>query len=341
MSGKVLPLPSDPRLIQAAQWRVRLSEEGVQSSPAFELWLRDPQNRTAFEQVSVAWDFFGEVAMEPDLLAARQAALGDAFRRAETVRPLRRLAGAAALLLAIGLALGGGAWWVNQPDRYETAHGERRVITLKDGSRISLDADSLVTVRYRRDARLLELRRGQARFDVAKDGARPFSVVAGTHTVVATGTAFNIDMAGPAVLVTLIEGHVMVYDRQGAAIERSGPRPRREIALAEGQQLAVVPAREPVVASVNLQRVTAWTSGQIIFEGEPLGSVVQRINRYGATQIEIADPRVAAMRISGVFNAGDVEGAVRTVSQYLPVHARQLEDGRLLLEAREPVPDAP
>jgi len=72
-----------------------------------------------------------------------------------------------------------------------------------------------------------------------------------------------------------------------------------------------------------------------------LGSVVQRINRYGATQIEIADPRVAAMRISGVFNAGDVEGAVRTVSQYLPVHARQLEDGRLLLEAREPVPDAP
>ena len=37
-------------------------------------------------------------------------------------------------------------------------------------------------------------------------------MVAGNQKVIATGTAFNIDMAGPKVLVTLIEGHVVVLD---------------------------------------------------------------------------------------------------------------------------------
>ena len=49
-----------------------------------------------------------------------------------------------------------------------------------------------------------ELLSGQARFDVAHDAARPFSVHAGGQTVVATGTAFNVDLLGPQVLVTLI-----------------------------------------------------------------------------------------------------------------------------------------
>lgn len=339
MSDNVLPLPSDPRLTQAARWRVLLTEAGLQTSPAFELWHEDPQNRAAWEQVNAPWDFFAGVAHEPEVMAARQAALGDAFRVADhAVSPLRRLLQVAALLLAIGLTAAGGVWWTNLPDHYETAHGERRVVTLKDGSRISLDANSLVTVRYLSNARMLELRRGQARFDVARDKERPFSVIAGDQKVVATGTAFNIDMAGPKVLVTLIEGHVLVYGQRGQNTELTQVDSTPQIELKAGEQLAVAPAVPPMVVPVNIQRVTAWTSGQIIFESEPLSSVVERVNRYGVTRIEISDAAVANMKISGVFNAGDVAGAVDIVTQYLPVRAVPLDGGRVLLEAK-PVAD--
>ncbi len=339
MSDNVLPLPSDPRLTQAARWRILLTEADAETCPAFEAWLSDPQNRAAWEQVCAPWNFLADVAREPDLLAARQAALGDAFQASEIVRPMRRLLRAAALLLAIGLTVAGGAWWVNLPDQYQTAQGERRVVTLKDGSRISLDANSLVTVRYLKNARMLELRRGQARFDVAHDKQRPFSVIAGDQKVVATGTAFNIDMAGPKVLVTLIEGRVLVYGQRGENAELGKVTATPQIELKAGEQLAVAPAVPPMVVPVNIQRVTAWTSGQIIFESEPLSSVVERMNRYGTTGIEITDAAVANMKISGVFNAGDVAGAVDIVTQYLPVRAVPLEGGRVLLEARpEPNP---
>ena len=332
--GKVLPMPADPRLVQAAQWRVRLAEAGADSTPAFELWLSDPQNYAAWERVSGVWDHFTDVAREPAMIAARQAALGDACRRRHVAaRPTRRLARIAALLLA-AFGLAGGFYWSSLPDDYRTARGERRMITLSDGSRVSLDSDSQVTVRFSRNARELALLKGQARFDVAHDTSRPFSVKAGDRKVVATGTAFNIDLAGSRVLVTLIEGKVLVYDRAGTASEIAQPRQaRREIALKAGEQLALAPAVPPVIAPVNLQRVTAWTAGQLIFDNEPLSVVAERVNRYGASQIVIDDPSVADLRISGVFNAGDVAGAVDIITQYLPVQAVKLDGARLALRA--------
>src|SRR3546814_3966246 len=78
-------------------------------------------------------------------------------------------------------------------DLYRTVLGERRVVTLADGSTVSLDAASEVRVAYSERARELALVRGQARFDVAHDPRRPFAVQARDQRVVATGTAFNVD----------------------------------------------------------------------------------------------------------------------------------------------------
>ena len=192
------------------------------------------------------------------MIAARQAALADA----------RRVIGigtrAAACLrsrpsLLIGLVGISGYWWLVLPDDYRTAIGERRVITLSDGSKLSLDADSEVTVRYGKHDRSLHLLKGQARFDVAHDKTRPFSVVAGSQKVIATGTAFNIDMAGPKVLVTLIEGHVVVLDE----IEGSTTMPAvswPHVVETEGRPASWPPRPRapPQIAPANIQRVTAF-----------------------------------------------------------------------------------
>jgi len=306
---------ADRRLAEAAAWRLRLTEADTRSSPEFEAWLGEPENQVAWDQVSRSWNFFDGVAQSPEITAAREAALADA-KRAGAARPptVRRMTGLIAATFLIGVIGAGSAWWLTRPDDYRTAAGERRMITLSDGSKLSLDADSEVTVRYEKHARSLHLLRGQARFDVAHDKKRPFSVVAGNQKVIATGTAFNIDMAGPKILVTLIEGHVVVFDENGDTLGHA-------IELRAGQQLSAAPSAPPEIAPANIRRATAWTIGQIMFDDEPLSSVVERVNRYGGIQVVIADPQVGAMKISGVFNAGDVLGFVEIVTHYLPVKA--------------------
>src|SRR5262249_2994594 len=95
-------------------------------------------------------------------------------------------------------------------DVYRTGFGERRFWRLAGGSRLSLDAQTAVKVQYSSDFRALRLLRGQARFDVAHDARRPFQVQAGDRAVLATGTAFNVDLLGDQLYVTLLEGHVKV-----------------------------------------------------------------------------------------------------------------------------------
>jgi len=323
----------DRHLTEAAMWRVRLTETGA--TPEFEAWLGDPENQAAWDMLSRPWNFFDEVADAPEIVAAREAAFADA-KRAGNPFSLPNLLRPAAALIAATLVIGmvgiGAYWWTNRPTDYQTIAGERRVITLSDGSKLSLDANSEVTVRYGKHDRSLHLLKGQARFDVAHDRKRPFSVVAGNQKVIATGTAFNIDMAGPRVLVTLIEGHVVVLEETSGIVTSQAPP--RTISLQAGQQLTASPSLPPEIAQANIRRVTAWTVGQLIFDDEPLSSVVERVNRYGGTQIVVADPQVGAMKISGVFNAGDVLGFVEIVTHYLPVRAVSENSSTIALQSQ-------
>lgn len=327
------------KLAEAAAWRVRLTEGGAETSAAFEAWLAaNPSNRLAWEQVNGPWDLVGEHATTPELMALRRDALHRARRherrRWAGVSGFARKAVAAVATVAI-LAGGIGAWvWIVQsPDVYRTALGERRVIPLRDGSRISLDSGSEVRVRYTGDARRLELRAGQARFDVARDVQRPFSVRASDRLVVATGTAFNVDLLGDKLLVTLIEGRVEVLEEPDGAFPARPGQQKNKLqpqVLAAGEQFIATSSSVPVVEKVDIARATAWESGQLVFTDEPLSSVAERISRYTGQPVRV-DPEVGQMRISGVFKAGDVETFVDTVSRYLPVSAAPLEDGGLTL----------
>lgn len=321
---------AERRLMEAANWRIRLTEDGLRSSPDFEQWLQDDQNLAAWRQISGGWEMFDGVAHAPAMIEARHAAVRDAEqagRGIATPKTRRWAALAAAAVVACAAGYGSYLWW-NSPDDYSTARGERRVITLADGSRLSLDSDTEVTVRYRAHERALHLLKGQARFDVAHDKTRPFSVIAGRQKVIATGTAFNIDMAGPKVLVTLIEGRVIVLEQ-----DQDSSQPLWATQMTAGQQLAAG-TRGPEVSTANLARATAWTSGQIMFDDEPLSSVADRVNRYGNPQVVILDPQVGALKISGVLNAGDTLGFVEIVTHYLPVRAVSEGANTIALESR-------
>jgi transmembrane sensor len=333
------------QLEEASAFRVRLAEAGMDSSEALEAWLAaDPAHRAAWARVNGPWELVGEHATAPELMAMRRDALSRTHRQGRARwngRPRRGRLMAAVASFAVIVACGIGVymWNAQRGDVYRTVSGERRVVTLEDGSKISLDARSEVRVRYTGDARRLELLSGQARFDVAHDSQRPFSVRARDQLVIATGTAFNVDMVGSTVLVTLIEGRVEVLENIGTPRPRVAAhleaddiavdKPQRQV-LTAGEQLRVAPDTVPVVTTVDVDRAVAWESGHLVFSDEPLSSVVARINRYAALPVEV-DPDIGKLRISGVFRTDDLGTFIDTVTRYLPVVATVRDDGGVTL----------
>lgn len=324
-------------LVEAAAWRVHLAEASVESNADFEAWLAGPHNRDAWQQLQGPWDLFGEQATSPELIQARRVALEDA-RRAARRRWHGGLPGNGArrgLAAAVAIvAFGGMLLWLSlKPDVYRTGAGERRVVELSDGSQLALDAQTEVRVAYDGRARALRLLHGQARFDVARDVERPFSVQASGQKVVATGTAFNIDILDSDLRVTLIEGSAVVL---GAANEVDA-RPvddGRAIELAAGEQLVVSAHAAPSIAPASIERTTAWQAGRLMFEDEALSTVAQRMNRYSRRPLVVADAETAELRISGVFKTNDIDGFVATITHYFPLQAKPRSDGAIELRHR-------
>lgn len=330
------PNEAADRFLQAASWYMKV-ESGDADREALSAWLADAQNASAWARVTGAMGLIDDHAGDRKMASVRQAAVEDMRRASRAKLPARWKMAIAAVLLA-GV-LGGGVYhWLSAGDDYRTAFGARRTVRLADGSRISLDSDSEVTVRYTRTARNIRLVKGQARFDVAHDVSRPFSVLARGEKVVATGTAFNIDITRPQVLVTLIQGRVVVSGGNGlrpfvSALLTASPH-ANPIALRAGQQLAAAPDGAPAISVADMRTTLAWTSGQLIFDNQPLADVVARVNHYARQPIVIADARLARLRISGSFNTGDIAGFLDIVTRYLPVERTAGTDGSITLREK-------
>jgi transmembrane sensor len=327
------------RLAQAAAWRVRLAENDLEGCPELSDWLNaDAGNVAAWKQVQDDWALFEDHATSPEILELRSAALAHAHEagRGRWVRS-RRFASAHRLGIAAGiliLAAGGLFAWMKQPDVYSTRPGERRIVTLADGSQIALDSRSEVRVAYSTHARELTLTKGQARFDVVHDFERPFSVTADGHEVIATGTSFNVDLFGPTLLVTLIAGRIVVAPTPALSDPTKVEIPLPRITLDAGEQVVFAPKSPPSVARVNLGQTTAWENGEIVSENDSLTTVVARVNRYAQHAVVIGDSETADLRISGVFHTGDIDGFIGTIVAYLPVRADKDADGTTHLTHR-------
>jgi transmembrane sensor len=263
----------------------------------------------------------------------------------------------AALLAAsfvIALTVAYGVW--RSPDlnplwhHYRTGHGEQQTIQLADGSVMHLNSSSSAIVRFTSNERLIEMQAGQALFNVVHEPKRRFRVRVGTTDVIAVGTEFDVYERTSETVVTVVNGVVAVYDERKESLPPAtlatsldaSPNPgaaRLGLRVAAGQQvkLARRPVALPAPMAIDVHKATAWLQREIVFDEEPLAEVVVEFNRYGQVPIEIADARLAALRISGVFNAYDGESFLQFLAKLRSVEVHATTD-RILIEARVPAP---
>jgi len=252
--------------------------------------------------------------------ASKQDSWSDeAFRPNTVVRGARPIRLVAAVLGA--LVVGSMSWWlirqVAMQEDYHTVHGEQRIVPLADGSVLHINSDSSVRVAYTKDRRDIVMKYGQALFKVAEDPSRPFRVRVGNTRVVAVGTEFDVHRAGDAVVITVVQGSVAVTKVATTASNDSGSaRNPQSLQLGAGQQARVaeesmsIPPQIVAVRAVDVRPAVAWVEQKIMFEQETLQNVATEFNRYGSTQLIVEDAQIAKLRISGFFNAYDLESFV-------------------------------
>lgn len=337
----------------AAEWVDALHQGGADPElrRAFERWrASDPAHAAAFARIDRAYAYtrgldgsFARAILERETLAR-------VAQRRERRRRFRYAALAASLVaaVAIGWNLDAGTWdelnFQQQRLRHamagESLHrtvvGERQIIPLADGSTLTLNTASRALVRYSDQLREIELIEGQALFEVARDTGRPFMVQAGDRRITALGTAFDVRLSSSTVAVTLIEGRVTVESTAAGNGVTAQQREAPPAILLPGEQLLAQAATRtpPVVRKADVRRATSWREGMLLFEGETLAQAIAEVNRYGGRRIEIGDPALADLQISGAFKTGQPEAFIDTLSWYLPIRVIEADGRRIILGQR-------
>ncbi|WP_336335421.1 FecR family protein [Pseudomonas putida] len=303
------PLEPSPDVRRAAQaWVVRLTSGNVQPGDveAARAWCAlAPEHQQAFVEARRVWALSGQLQAP----ARRHA-------------PARQwaLASAAVLVLGVGLAL---AWQGQWGADYRTGVGERRVVALADGSRISLDAESAVDVEVSAQARRITLRKGEAVFDVAHDPARPFTVQAGEVRATALGTVYAVSREGSAVDVIVKRGRVAVSD----ASDR--------VELAAGEAVGQQAGRLGSKHGLDVDSALAWQQGRLVFEQAPLAQVLRALERYRPGWLVIGDEQLRGLKVSGTFQLDRLDEGLATLEQAFALSIRRYSDYLLVFEARD------
>ncbi len=321
---------------EALTWFVRRRERlTLEDEHAFAAWLaRSPAHRDAYAAWDTEWEALAVVPAHARSTLAAQAAC-------QPARPVQRtrrlmlggaLAASAAAVLAVRPMVSRDASPA-APQRHATAPGERRPVSLPDGSQIELDTATTLNIGLQGGLRRLALDRGQAWFDIRRDPSRPLDVVAGPAIVRVVGTQFTVrhlpGSQSGMVEVAVAQGSVRV----GAASAHQGwwrwlPSAHADVALGAGQRVQVgADGRPGPVQPADLARVGLWREGRIALEDVTLADALAEFARHGHVVARLADARAAALRVSGVFDAARPAGFYRVLSQVLPVQVREDAQG--------------
>jgi transmembrane sensor len=343
----------------AAAWLARrdAGDWSDREQAALEAWLaQSTAHRVAFLRLEAAWSEAGRLkalgAGAPrQRVPGRGAwarshyfgATGDdapfagrrgwvAARRLRKRRPLRVAVPAMAAVFVAATMVAAWLWRVDaNVDRgaWHTALGARQVVHLADGSVATLGSDTELRAALSRRERDLDLVRGEAFFDVARDHTRPFVVRANGYHVIAVGTRFDVRRRPDGLRVIVTRGLVRLQPASGS-MRAATELPAGSVALVDG---GIVTVRH--VALARAEEYLSWRNGYVVFHGTPLDEATREFNRYNRRKIVIADPSLDRLRVGGNFRLDNSQAFVRLMQQVFPIRVERQGD-RMVLSGRGP-----
>jgi transmembrane sensor len=316
----------DPVTEQAIDWMVKLraGTPDARLQERFNAWLlMDRAHRQA-------WDTL-------------QERLGDTFKPFRTLD--QRLPGQAgearqvllkpqasrrdALRVIAGLGLLGGGLLLGSKTQLgeslladlHTARGQRQNFNLADGSRLSLNAESAVDLRFNDRQRLVILRRGELVIDVAPDANRPLIVRTAEGEMRALGTRFLVAQEADASRLVVLQHSVeaRLFDGTTQVVK-------------EGQA-ALLSTRNITLASDDERGRAEWLNGRLNVLDESLEQVIDALRPYHRGFLRVA-PEVRGLRVQGVFPLDAPDRTLDALAETLPIRINRYSPWLTMISKR-------
>jgi transmembrane sensor len=295
---------------EAIAWFTRMNGKPSRTDRRhFQAWLKaSPVHGQAYDNLRSVWSSAGEAGASVAL--EEEGALSHHLDNIRQMRERKTSGGVGGIIGLCLCALLAGCWiWLERPNTfldiqadYVTARGERRMIELRDGSIILLDADTAIDVDMQAAERRVRLLHGTAFFTV-KRSTVPFVVRAGDGEARVLGTTFDVAMQDNSVSVTLASGSLLVTSTAG---------PQR-VVLAPGEGVTYGADGMEPAEKVDLDERLAWRGGRFVFNNARLGDVLHQIERHRQGRIVVLSGSLAERRVSGSFSIDDTEAALASI----------------------------
>ncbi|MBV4548436.1 FecR domain-containing protein [Pseudomonas triticicola] len=289
----------------AASWYVQFQSQppSPAEQKAWQLWIdSDPAHLAAWNQMEQLQRHLGTLPQD-----LKRRALNSGQQRRQVLKLLLLAAGTGFVGWNVQRHTSLGNVWAD----YKTAVGQRRTISLADGSRIQLNTDSAIDVSFDAAQRLIQLRAGEILVQTGKLGdQRPFYVQTRDGRIQALGTRFSVHQMPNSTRVGVMEDRVSVQPAQAstaALILNAG-----EGADFDSRHIGLRPFQASEVA---------WINGQLIVLDARLGDVIAELGRYRSGVLH-CDRRARDLRVSGTFRLDSTDAVLANLKASLPINVR-------------------
>lgn len=295
-------------------------------------WAKQPENEEFFYKTLAEWelthpqymvDVSSAIARYHDYLAQKQGEQPVVAMPTEpTTFPVRFFGWYIAASISILLLTG---WWfrselVNQI--YATEPGQIRSWVLDDGSRVTLNANSVLKVpRFG----LKWVLPGQKNREVFLTGEAQFSV---THTqdnrrfIVKTPSGLDVVVLGTEFTVSSRQNRMQVVLNQGKVVlQQETNQTMAPIVLTPGDVVTLVDEKIQRKHVADPERFSAWKDELFVFDSMPLSQVAQLLRDNYGLHVTIPDPALAHETVSGSFKATNADELLISISKALDIQA--------------------
>jgi transmembrane sensor len=314
----------------ASTWmfRVHMAPEDVGVHDELAAWLAaDPTHARAWALAGRTWALTGQIQPAASRRSSNVRALWTRRLRQWRPQPIRRRHArraaipAVAAMVALFLFAPTLSLWLRAD--FMTTAGVTRSVRLEDGSQLVLAADTALSQHFSASERHVEMLHGEAWFDVAHHGQRPFVVSAGDMRVTVTGTAFDVAMTERTLSVALARGAVRV--------ERSGT-PTVMRTLRPGEWLDIDRASgDATLKAVSQEAIGAWRSGRIAVQDAHIADVVDALDRQYRGRIFLSGNSLGSHKVTGVYDLNDPVRGLRALVEPYGGRVRQITPWVILL----------
>lgn len=324
----------------ATRWFVRMqhAEPDHPDRSRFEAWLMSsPAHAAEYAAVSDVWHDFDSTkqlqtlasAMEQKKFIAQQTRSNKIQKTATAMLSI--------LIITVASLLGFQSYqdWQATPTMQVAMNTNIGIIkqqSLEDGSKLTINPDSDVQIRYYRNKRMVRLNRGEVIFEVAKDAERPFIVDTDHAKVTVLGTRFVVNKLNKLSRISVDHGVVSV-EASTVSDPATAESKNMAIVLHKGEVAEVSATQPPQRIARDASNAFSITQGIINFEQADLDEIAETLSRYRQTRVHAksGNQQSKAPHITAVVKITEIEGFINALPHIAAVQIQHLSNETLLI----------